>query len=84
VLEPVAILVLVLLAIPLGVGDVERGDSLPRALLQALAWTLGFWLAWAAAIFVAQQAVVPPFVPLWGVSVVALGIGVFRYRRIKE
>ena len=55
-LEPVGILFLVLLVIPLGVGDVERGDSLPRALLQSLGWTLGFWLAWAAAVFVAQQA----------------------------
>ncbi len=83
-LEPLSVVLLVLLAIPFGLGDVERGDSLPRALLLALVWALGFWVAWATAVFIAQQGVVPPFVPLWSVSLGALAIGLWRYRRIKE
>jgi lipopolysaccharide export system permease protein len=51
--QPLSVLVLVLLALPFAIGDVERPDSLPRALLRALAASLLFWLAWGVGVFIA-------------------------------
>jgi len=83
-LEPLATLILVLFAVPLGLGDVERGDSLPRALLRALGCALGFWLSWTLAIFASRQPGIPPFAPLWATAITALLLGSWRYRGITE
>jgi lipopolysaccharide export system permease protein len=83
-LEPIAVVILVLFAIPLGIGDVERGDSLPRALLLSLLWAMGFWLCWTLAVLLGQSGTVPAFAPVWLVTVAALVLGLWRYARIKE
>jgi lipopolysaccharide export LptBFGC system permease protein LptF len=84
VLEPLSTLILVLFAIPLGVRDVERGDSLPRALLRALGFALAFWLSWTLAVFASRLPGVPPFVPTWALVIGALLLGSWRYREITE
>jgi LPS export ABC transporter permease LptG len=83
-LEPAAVLILVLFAIPLGVGDSRQGDSLPRALLQSLGFALAFWLCWALALVAAHLPWVPAFAPPWLVVIAALVLGTWRYRRISE
>ncbi len=81
--QPLAVLILVLLALPLATGDV-RGETLPRALLRALLAAAGFWLAWTLALLTARSGVVPPAVPIWGVTLSALALGVWRFRGIEE
>lgn len=83
-LEPLSTLILVLFAIPLGARDVERGDSLPRALLRALVVALGFWLCWTLAVFASRLASVPAFAPTWALAIAALSLGAWRYRTITE
>jgi lipopolysaccharide export LptBFGC system permease protein LptF len=83
-LEPLSTLILVLFAIPFGVRDVERGDSLPRALLRALLVALGFWLSWTLAVFASRISGVPPFAPVWALVIGALLLGSWRYRQITE
>lgn len=83
-LEPLSVLILVLFAIPLGVSDMERGDSLPRALLRSLLFALAFWLCWTLAVFAARLPGVPPFAPTWAFALGALALGSWRYRRISE
>ena len=83
-LEPLAVVALVLFAIPLALGAAERGESLPRALLLSVAWAAGYWLAWALALQVSQRGSLPPFLPLWGVALGALALGLERYRRLRE
>jgi len=83
-LEPLSVLILVLFAIPLGVSDVERGDSLPRALLRSLLFALAFWLCWTLAVFAARLPDVPAFAPLWLLTLGALALGAWRYQRISE
>ena len=82
-LEPLSVLILVLFAIPIGIGD-ERGDSLPRALLRALLFALAFWLCWTLAVFAARLPGVPGWAPTWGIVLSALGLGVWRYQHITE
>ena len=81
---PLAVLILVALAIPIAVGDVERGDSLPRALVTAIGVAAVYYVAWTLALRTAGSGTVPPFAPIWGVALVALGAGGWRYARLKE
>ena len=81
---PVAVLILVLFAIPFAVGDVERGDSLPRALLGTLVATAAFWTLWALGLLAARSGVLPPAFPVWGMVLLALGVGFWRYRALRE
>ncbi len=82
--QPLAALILVLLAIPFGLGDDERGSSLPRALLLSMACAGGYWLLWTAGLLTGLSGLVSPFVPIWGVTLLALGVGLYRYRQIAE
>jgi lipopolysaccharide export system permease protein len=81
--QPFAVLIIVLLAIPFATGD-SRGDSLPRALLRSLLAALAFWLCWTVALFTARSGAVPAAIPVWGVTLGALALGLWRYRRIPE
>ena len=82
--QPLGVLIVVLLAIPFATGDAGRGDSLPRALLRALAAAAGFWLCWTLALLSARTGAVPAPLPVWGVTMGALAIGLWRYRAIPE
>lgn len=82
--QPLAVLVLVLLAVPFAIGDVEYGDSLPRALLRSLAAAGIYWIAWSLALVAGRSSYVPPPFPVWGVTLLCLGIGAWRFRRINE
>jgi lipopolysaccharide export system permease protein len=82
--QPFAVLIFVLLAIPFATGDADRSDSLPRALLRALLAAGAFWLCWTAALLAARSGAVPPALLVWGVTLGALALGFFRYRRIPE
>jgi lipopolysaccharide export system permease protein len=81
--QPFAVLIVVLLAIPFAAGE-SRDESLPRALLRSLLATAAFWLAWTLALLAARSGVVPPPVPVWGVTLAALCVGYLRYRTIEE
>jgi lipopolysaccharide export system permease protein len=82
--QPFAVLIVVLLAIPFATGDSGRGDSLPRALLRALVAAGSFWLCWTLALLSARSGAVPARLSVWGVTLGALAIGIWRYRRIPE
>lgn len=82
--RPLGLVILVLLALPFAVGDVERGDSLPRALLAALAAAAVFYGCWAAAMLVAQRGWVPAALPVWSTVLLFLGLGYARFRAIQE
>ena len=82
--QPLGVLIVVLLAIPFATGDSVRGDSLPRALLRSLLAALAFWLTWTVALLAARSGVLPAPLPVWGVTLGALAIGFWRYRRIPE
>lgn len=82
--QPISILLLVLLAIPYAIGDGDRGDSLARALLLAIGVAAAFFLAWSIAIFSARSGVLPPPLPIWGVTLLFLTAGIWRFRRISE
>lgn len=82
--QPLATLVLVLLAIPLAIGDVEHGDSLPRSLLFSMGASGLFWLSFTGALLASQSNLVPPALPIWSVICVFLGIGAWRFRAISE
>jgi LPS export ABC transporter permease LptG len=82
--QSLAILVLVLFAIPFSTGDVERGDSLARALLFSLCAAALYWLAWTLALLAAQGGVVPAGIALWAVTAAALALGSWRFRAIPE
>jgi len=81
--QPIAVLIVVLLALPFATADV-RGESLPRALLRSLLAAGAFFLAWTLALLTAQSGIVPPPVPVWGVTLGALAIGYWRFSRIAE
>jgi LPS export ABC transporter permease LptG len=82
--QPLAILVCVLLAIPFAIGDVERGDSLARALLWSLGAAALYFLAWTLALFAGRSGLLHPALPLWGVTVGFLAIAAWRYRALQE
>ena len=82
--QPFAVLIVVLLAIPFATGDSGRGDSLPRALLRSLLAACLFWLCWTLALLAARTGVVPAPLPVWGVTVAALAVGLWRFRAIPE
>ena len=84
VAQPFAVLIVVLLAIPFATGDAGRDDSLPRALLRSLMGAFAFWLFWTLALLSARSGAVPARLSVWGVTVVALAIGSWRYRQIPE
>ena len=81
--QPFAVLIVVLLAIPFAAGE-TRDESLPRALLRSLLATAAFWLVWTLALLVSRSGVVPPPIPVWGVTVAALAVGYWRFRAIEE
>jgi lipopolysaccharide export system permease protein len=81
--QPFAVLIVVLLAIPFAAGE-SRDESLPRALLRSLLATAAFWLCWTLALLLARSGVVPPPIPVWGVTIAALAVGFWRYRAIEE
>jgi lipopolysaccharide export system permease protein len=82
--QPLAVVILVLLALPYAIGDVERGDSLPRALVMAMIASSAFWIAWMLATLASRTGVVPPAVPIWSVIALFLGAGAWRFRTINE
>ncbi len=82
--QPLSLVCLVLFAICFAVGDRGRGDSLARALLAALAVTTGFWVLWTLALLGGRSGSVPAAVPIWGVVLGFLGVGVWRFRAIEE
>jgi lipopolysaccharide export system permease protein len=82
--QPAAVLILVLLAIPFAIGDTERGDSLPKALLLALGSAAIYWTAWALGLLVGRAGVMPAFLPVWAVAATGLGIGGWRFHALKE
>jgi lipopolysaccharide export system permease protein len=82
--QPLAVVVLVLLALPFAIGDAERGDSLPRALLSALAASGLFWLCWTLALLGARTGAVPSAIPVWGALGAFLGFGLWRFGRLRE
>jgi LPS export ABC transporter permease LptG len=82
--QPLAILVCVLLAIPFAIGDTERGDSLARALLWSLGAAALYFLAWTLALLTGRSGLVPPALPLWGVTLGFLAIAAWRFRALKE
>jgi len=81
--QPLAVLIVVLFAIPFSTGD-GRGDSLPQALLRSLLAAFLFWLSWTLALLTARTGAVPPPLPVWGVTLGALALGLWRYRAIPE
>jgi lipopolysaccharide export system permease protein len=82
--QPFTVLIVVLLALPFATGDSQRGESLPRALLRSLLAAAGFWLAWTLGLLVARSGALPPPVPVWAVTLGALALGLWRFRRIEE
>jgi lipopolysaccharide export system permease protein len=82
--QPLAVVVLVLLALPFAIGDAERGDSLPRALLGALAAMGVFWFCWTLALLAARSGVLPSAIPVWGALAAFLGLGIWRFGRLRE
>ena len=82
--QPLAVVVLVLLALPFAIGDSERGDSLPRALLGALAAMGVFWFFWTLALLVARTGVLPSAIPVWGALAAFFGLGIWRFGRLRE
>lgn len=78
-----AVLIVVLFALPFAAGD-SRGESLPRALLRSLLAAAGYWLVWTLALLAGRSPVVPPAVPVWGVTLAALALGYWRFRTIQE
>lgn len=82
--QPLAVVVLVLLALPFAIGDAERGDSLPRALLGALAAMGVFWFFWTLALLAARTGALPSAIPVWGALGAFLGLGIWRFGRLRE
>ncbi len=82
--QPLAVLLLVLLAIPFAIGDQERGDWLPRALLRSLAACGVYWLAWSLALLTGRSGFVPAPFPIWGATLLFFALGVWRFRRVRE
>jgi lipopolysaccharide export system permease protein len=82
--QPFTVLIMVLLALPFATGDSQRGESLPRALLRSLLAAAAFWLVWTLALLIARSGAVPAPILVWGVTLGALALGTWRFRRIAE
>jgi lipopolysaccharide export system permease protein len=82
--QPLSVLILVLIAIPFAIGDLERGDSLARALLWSLGGAALYWVAWTLALAVGRSGALPPAAPPWGITVGFLAAGAWRFRTIRE
>lgn len=82
--QPLSILILLLLVIPIAIGDVERGDSLSRALLQSIAVSAGFWGVWVFAILTSRSGILPAAIPIWGACTAVSLFGYWRFRTINE
>ena len=82
--QPAAVLILVLFAVAVSIGEADRRDTLGRSLLHALLAAVAYWTAWTAALLVAGSGRVPPAFPIWGVTGLFLVLGLLRYRGIRE
>ncbi len=81
--RPLALLVLVLIALPFAVGD-ERADSLPRALLAATIAAALFWGVWTLALVAAQSGRLAAPLAVWGTLGAFLALGAWRFSAIRE
>ena len=83
---PLAVLVLVLLAVPEGLGGNDRDEaSLPKSLLKALGLMTGFWAIWTLARLGSQSGgELWGVALLWGTMALALAFGAWRFQRINE
>ncbi len=82
--QPVAILILVLFAIGMSIGEADQEDTLGRSLLLALGWTVGYWVLWTGALLVAGSGQMPAAFPIWGVTALALALGARQFAAIRE
>lgn len=82
--QPLSVLILVLFAIPFAVGDVERGDSLARALLWSMGAAIAYWVVWTLALATGNSGAAPPALLVWGTTVAFLAAGGWRFRAISE
>ena len=82
--QPLAVLVFVLLAVGLSVGEADRRDTFGRALVRGLIAATLYWIAWTAALLAAGSGAIPPAFPVWGVTGLFLLVGAFIYRRVPE
>jgi LPS export ABC transporter permease LptG len=80
--RPLAVLLLVLAAIPFALADAGRGDGFAKALLQSLSAAAGFWALWTLALVGGQSGWGPPGLALWGLLALCGAAGALRYRRI--
>ena len=81
---PFAVLILVLFAIPFAIGDVERGDSLARALLWSMGAAVVYWVVWTLALATGRGGTIPPELPIWAATIAFLAAGSWRFRAIRE
>ena len=83
--QPLSVLILVLLAVPFALGTSERPEeSLPRAMLRALALCGVFWVGWGVTLIGSHNGTVPPVAPLWIVSALFIGLGSWRFAKVPE
>jgi lipopolysaccharide export system permease protein len=82
--QPLAVLVFVLFAVGLSIGEAESRDTFGRALVRGLIAAMLYWIAWTAALLAAGSGTVPPAFPVWGVTGLFLLVGAFIYRRVPE
>jgi len=80
--RPLVVLLLVLLAIPFALSDVERGDGFAKALLQSLGASAAFWGLWTVALLGGQSGWAPPAAAVWAVLGCCFSAGALRYRTI--
>ena len=82
--RPLAVLILVAFAMPFALGNTERGDSLPRALVQALAACAAFWLVWTLALLGSRSGLAPPGLMIWSATLLCLAAGLWRFQKVME
>ncbi len=82
--KPLALVVLVLFGVGLSVVEAEHRDTLGRALLRAMIAATIYWSAWTGALVLAGSGHAPPALTVWGITLLFLGLGVLRFRRIPE
>ena len=81
---PLAVVALVLLAVPAALREGDGHDSLPRALLRCLLAIAGFWALWGVAQIGPLAPTVPAAVSIWGMMAFILAIGVWQFGTIRE